>query len=435
LLKTITGILEKFVKGNLSISKDRLYAKPNEGGLGLIELDSFICSQQSLWVKRALDACCDNWREDLFNLTYGNPVILHPDLIDRTTNPIIFNISVSYLAFKSKFLQLNDNYKKSNLLYNPILHRNRVDKQLLDINFFRQNPPINLDLLSKIMVRDIAPNGIPVPVQNLNDAEGLNIGINLITYMRTVGACTNLIQTRNRVRFGDNTCISIKDFFKSFKKGSAGIRKIIFASNNRKSITDLQPVKTFFRITEIPVCEPPQLKTLYSLWSLGVLNNKMREFCFKFYNNCLGLNTRTSHFVQNVNRACSFCKITDQQPSEETFLHLFYTCPKIAGLRDNLFEKYFNELGPDQTVKKKFWFGIAPGVVRNKILLTIAVLTIQFWIWNFKLKDKLPNQVIIEKNLFYNLEACYRLSKNLFLNDNTYALSRNWEILRRNELH
>jgi hypothetical protein len=104
--------MEKFVKGKLSASQERMYRKISMGGLGLIEVSTFIKAQQTVWIKRVLNSSGDNWREDVWNLTYGDPPILSPAIIDIIINPIIHGIAKSFIDFKRCYYQLNDNYKK-----------------------------------------------------------------------------------------------------------------------------------------------------------------------------------------------------------------------------------------------------------------------------------------------------------------------------------
>jgi hypothetical protein len=433
--KTIEETLEKFVKGNLNLSKEKLYSKPELGGVGLIRLDSFLSAQQTLWVKRALDACCDSWREDLYNLTFGNPEILHPGLVNRNHNPILYNVAMSYSDFKTRFTILNDNYRKCSILYNPLITRARQVNTILDLNFFNQNPPLDPDKLSSIRLRDVITNNGPVPVHVLNSEEGLNLPLNMNTYMRLVGACLNFARYKKQFNQNNGSSMTIKDYFKTFKKGSAGIRRIIDQKNTGKPIEESVSAKTFMRITEIPVWEPAQLSLVYGLWNTATLSNRIREFCFKFYHNTLGLNTRISHFVQNHSRACTFCAMSEQNPPDETFQHLFFHCDKVVRIRNYLYEKYFADLGADPVVKKKLWFGLPPIPVHNKRLMVISIMIIQYWIWESKLKKKLPSRECIEKNLLFTLISIDALNKNLFFIDNSFALSRNWENILRNGIH
>ena len=61
-------ILDGFVKKNLKVSNGRLYLTPEQGGLGCINLKTFLQAQQCTWLKRAMSANIDNWRYDVKNL-------------------------------------------------------------------------------------------------------------------------------------------------------------------------------------------------------------------------------------------------------------------------------------------------------------------------------------------------------------------------------
>jgi hypothetical protein len=135
-LKKIVEVMESFVKNKLSVSRDRLYAKIEQGGLGLIDLESFIKAQQVLWIKRVINSATDNWREDIWDITYGNPLVLHPAIVNRDSHPIIFQISKNFDEFKKIYYSLNDNYKKMPLFWNPLMHGNVNDRRPMDLAFF-----------------------------------------------------------------------------------------------------------------------------------------------------------------------------------------------------------------------------------------------------------------------------------------------------------
>jgi hypothetical protein len=170
-LRKIEDVITKFVKGKLNISKDRLYAKPSEGGLGLIDLRSFLCAQQVQWIKRIFFAACDTWREEVFNLTYGNPLVLDPSLVNKSCNPIIYNIATSFQIFKKNYFLMNDNYKKAPIFLNPIFVRGRGDKRLLDNNFFSQQPPLNNQVLAGLLFKDVFDNA-PLLLETINQGGG-----------------------------------------------------------------------------------------------------------------------------------------------------------------------------------------------------------------------------------------------------------------------
>jgi hypothetical protein len=49
----ISILIEDYVTGNIQIAKKRLYLSPENGGLGLFEINDFIDSQKVSWVPRA----------------------------------------------------------------------------------------------------------------------------------------------------------------------------------------------------------------------------------------------------------------------------------------------------------------------------------------------------------------------------------------------
>jgi hypothetical protein len=122
-LKSITEILEKFVKGKLNLANERLYTTISQGGLGLIKPEDYLISQQVMWIKRAFEVCCDNWRCDIWDLSSGNPLCSTTELIRADTNPILCNIVKSFEKFRRGYTLTNNNYKKSLLLYNPAIIR------------------------------------------------------------------------------------------------------------------------------------------------------------------------------------------------------------------------------------------------------------------------------------------------------------------------
>jgi hypothetical protein len=382
-IKKIEKCINNFVTGKMNISKDKLYKKPSEGGLGLINISHFLCAQQSLWIKKVLYAACDNWREDLFNITYGNPIILHPSLVDKDLHPILYNIACSFVAFKDSFFKQNDNYKKSPLLYNNIFTRNRNDRQVLNLMYFNQNPPLNPVNLAKLQFKDICTNQ-PYMLETINMETSMSFNLN--SYLKIVGACTGYLQTLKGNRITDGTSVKVGDFFKTFKKGSGPVRRVL----DIKFKTDIKQSKTvssFGRISGLDLNNKnPKLQ--YSLWNLTGLKNDFREFIFKFYNNILGLNTRVSHFVLNITRTCTICSLKGINDNDETFSHFFLTCESVSGIRNSLYEEFFSSLGNDDLVKTEFWLSFPPPVITDRMLASIAALLIQFLLWKKKLKKK-----------------------------------------------
>jgi hypothetical protein len=60
-LRVMNEIIEGFVTHNLVISKDRIYVPVNKGGLGLINLESFLAAQKCSWIRRCFFKINDPW--------------------------------------------------------------------------------------------------------------------------------------------------------------------------------------------------------------------------------------------------------------------------------------------------------------------------------------------------------------------------------------
>jgi hypothetical protein len=115
----------------------------------------------------------------------------------------------------------------------------------------------------------------------------------------------------------------MRDFLFRFKKGSKNFRKILDAGAYKNiPLTKNQHVKTFFRLCNLPVPAEGVLEKIYSDWTNIVYTVKVRDFAFKFRNNLLGLNTRVSHFNNNVRRGCTFCNLTRIGPDPVRTKHL-----------------------------------------------------------------------------------------------------------------
>ena len=52
-LNGVSNLIETFVRGKLKISKERMYLKNTDGGLGLFDLSEFLSAQACAWIKRA----------------------------------------------------------------------------------------------------------------------------------------------------------------------------------------------------------------------------------------------------------------------------------------------------------------------------------------------------------------------------------------------
>ncbi len=129
-----------------------------------------------------------------------------------------------------------------------------------------------------------------------------------------------------------------------------------------------------------------------SFWNRSGFTNRQKTFLFKFYNNILGLNVRTSHFVPNGTRNCFFCsKNPVPQQNDKTFLHLFHTCETTKNWQTTFIDRCLPEmpaLAP-QDLKSLWFLGYTPDLF--SITVFFSIMTFQYCIWESKLKKKIPS--------------------------------------------
>jgi len=174
------------------------------------------------------------------------------------------------------------------------------------------------------------------------------------------------------------------------KKPGTKIRSLMIKRRKKPFNLENTPTcKSFFNITEIPYPGNVNFAVNAGLWNNSGFTNRQKMFLFKFYNNTLGINTRTSHFAQNGTRHCFFCsKKRLPEQNDETFTHLFFTCSTVQDWHEQFINKCFPELLPlDDMRKKSLWFLGFHDEMFTPIVIH-AFLSFQYCVWEAKLKKK-----------------------------------------------
>jgi hypothetical protein len=396
----LQSTIDNFCLGTLRFDKSKLYLPPNQGGLGLFEIKNYLIAQQSIWVKRAAASTRDNWRYDLWVLGAGNIYTL-PVVNDLIRHPILSGIISSY---RSILLELNnkpDNIYNSYLLNNPVLCTNNRYPYVADFHFWNSSSTCNLPAVSRMKIGNFFSNeGNLLSLEYLNSNFNLNLTATL--YMRLV----SLLQgVKANFKFSVTTGTDVGSFFRSFKKGSKKCRKLLELRTETKlaSLTEALANVSFKQDIAIHI-----FSESLAFWNYSSLPNAFREFIFKFFHNRLGLNTRISHFV-DTSRSCTICSIVGKGLGpfdDETFNHLFFTCPTTVKVHEDV-EKTLLEMDPDPANLR--WLGLED----TNTFLRLFCLSIQFFIWESKLNKKLPKTDYIVGETIYILDSAMNFNKKL----------------------
>jgi exonuclease III len=424
-------IINAFIHGKLKIAKNLTAAPIRKGGLGFIDLKNFIYSLQCSWIKRSINSSIDVWRQEINLITGDTPSIMSPDIVPLDNNPLLYGFAIAFNEFKRCYLSRNDNFLTSKIWGNPNVLIDRRTKIPVSNNFWVDSLALGPDPVPPPPALPVpAPmlnlHQIPVNLKNLVIADFLNIEgnfkprlelnalldreIDRERYELLKKTITGSISVNNRSRIDTGTAdpASIDLFMSRFKKGSRPFRKIFEQYNSRKlKCNSLTKTKTFFRLIGCDIFEEKMLEEFNSEWGANYYPPKIKDFIFKFRNNLLGINTRVAHFNANIDRSCTFCRITNQNIlHEETFVHLFFECSVTKKVLNSFVRKFlFDNLTTDDKYKKFVFTGMNGETdnIDNRLLRALSV-HFNFYIWECKLQKKQPVAESLYNDIFFYIE-------------------------------
>jgi hypothetical protein len=243
--------------------------------------------------------------------------------MDSNINPVLKEICSSFYDFKRNYNLLNDNFFKSCILGNPNLVNEKRFALPVGNKFWSDklnNPHGELD---NIRICDLfTDHGRVKNIHQMGNTLLSNLDRDTYNAIKKVLETSMYVYNCDKVEITNILYPGISEFVTRFKKGSKNFRNIftrvkfgkVANSKNKK-------IKTFFQLVD--VFPDPELEKFQSEWAKGFYPMKVRDFIYKFRNNILGINTRVSHFANNVSRRCTFCVLANARNIEdETFSHL-----------------------------------------------------------------------------------------------------------------
>ncbi len=286
LLNNIQKSLDGFAKGKLNISGSKITVSVEAGGLGLFNVEEFLMSQQCCWIFHTVKSCRDNWRNDVFELSFGNPLAFSPKIVNTNRHPILYHIASSFERLRIKFDKKNENYLTSSIFLNPTLFRETRDKRPLCPDYLGTGADILLTYkFATCQLQDLCGEGGILPHQELS-RKGLNLSP--VGYGRLSKALNCFFDRIRPNLTDDDNAKTIHSAFGLLKK--LGRKCRIFLSEGRNDdISKQTTCKSFFRIIGLEYIGNKIFSTAVAWWNTNCIPNRVRMFAFKFYNNILGL--------------------------------------------------------------------------------------------------------------------------------------------------
>jgi hypothetical protein len=120
-LRVMNEIIEGFVTHNIVISKERIYVPVKKGGLGLINLESFLAAQKCSWIRRCFLVINDPWRWDFLRLCNYSLSTVRIENFSRDENPMLWTIANAVSVFQKKYWLRDENYLEAPFFNNDFV--------------------------------------------------------------------------------------------------------------------------------------------------------------------------------------------------------------------------------------------------------------------------------------------------------------------------
>ena len=333
-IKRMEDIIVNFVLRGTPFARDRLYAHPEKGGLGLVQIEHMLTSLKCSWLERILrDGVNDTWRGDLIVIGGHCFQNLREDSVHEFTNPLLQNIVQSYWIMALAWWKLNNNFMMAPLLRNPIFTRGRnpaggFDNRAIDSTVVGQQQYMELEeKWLRCKYNDFVENGIIVPLATAQQRTGIQFTVN--AYFNIVRAVNHAKVRYGKARTNNGTCLHIS---RILLRGTKGSKKYRRALSGDQKVTGLNISATYFTLIGVTQPDAAEGAALLGLWAKSYWPKEISTFLFQLYNNSLAVGARLSNRYQRdpdriVDERCVFCRNEGYNiPMRETFMHLFYDC-------------------------------------------------------------------------------------------------------------
>ena len=281
-----------------------------DGGLGMVDIYTFIKSLKTTWLRRNYTSNC-KWKEILANQQphFNNLYRFGPEyvklLISKTTNKFWVDVLEAYFQLtKMNKIISQEEFKASSFMYNDNI---KINKCYITNDLLQNN---GIQYIHQLM------NGNSF--LSFNDfKDKYSIEINFLTYYSLI---TAISRYKTKLDIKENTTKTktlnyqpaMAIIFK-YKRGASFIySKMIEKIETSKGILKWWKTNTFDQ------------KLAFSKLKKTTEDTKLRWLQFRLLHNILTTNLSVSKFKPNQSHLCEFCK-----KEKESIKHLFWACPHV----------------------------------------------------------------------------------------------------------
>ena len=397
-IQTLRNEIGSFVRGNLKISINTVYSAIQQGGLGMIETESYIDGIKVGLFRRSINNS-DFWAREIQQYRISLDFPFHFKSIISADTPC-GEMSICARNFSNIFWRTSGNFLDMRIFDNDIARLESGEK--LGTNHFRANlTPEKILLIRKLRIVNL------VDIFNSDIFSENNVALYLgfrpnpleIFYLKSVHR--NVI--RGLAMNKDKACTPILTFFRKIVKGSFKIRRII--DNNKNEAVPGGGLRKRGALAHIYNVDPERDCNFYKIFGFSKLRNNLRSFIFNFTAQTLYHNAMIAHFVQNHEPTCHRCELGNLRPApRETIAHIFWDCPKISEIILDLNTIIANGTLSHDELRSVIFLGCTNPLIFNIVDTNTICFIVMYYIFSTRNSGRQYNKSKLRQFIFHHTE-------------------------------
>ena len=329
-LQNLRNEIGSFVQGNLKTTINMVYNAIQQGGLGMIEIESYINAISVGFFRKSINND-DFWAKEIQSFRISEDFPFHFKSSIATNTPC-GELSIYVRTFCNVFWSTNGNFLDMRIFDNDIARLESGEK--LNINHFRENLTHGeATLVRKLRFVNLVDilNSDTFSENSLTLYLGVRPNLLELFYLKSVHRSVKRQFSMNK----DKVCTPIVTFFRKIVRGSVKMRRIM--DNVESELGPTPGLCKRVALTNYINVNPERDCNFYKIFKISKLKNNLRSFIFNFTSQTLYHNAMIAHFVQDHDPSCQRCKLGKLRPApRETISHVFWECPKIYDILTDL---------------------------------------------------------------------------------------------------
>ena len=370
----LTNEIGSFIKGKLKIALAKVFEDIKFGGLGMIPICAFIEAMKVNFFKKSLENH-DFWAKEVnkFRVSVDFPFHIKTNIIPNTP---CSELAICVRKFANAYWSTRSNIIDARIFDNEITCL-ETNEKLSILHFNHNRTEEEFRAIKRIRVLNLldTQNNKIFSQRTLFAYLGFELGFLETLYLRSV--FNKIARSFNM----NELCTPIVFFFGTSTKGSKRMRKILI--ENRYNICVNKGLAKRGILANSAQLDSARDCNFNSLFGFPKLSHNLRSFFFNFTSYTLYNNAMISHFVQNYESTCKRCEHGGLRPApKETILHIFWECPCVQGILNDLNDIIASERLNDTSFKEIIFLGCNSGLTYSITTTNIICAATMYFIFS-----------------------------------------------------